>query len=160
MTENVTIRPMKAEDYDDALALWLSCRGMSLRSVEDSRAGIAAFLKRNPGTCFAAEADGKVVGTILAGNDGRRGYLYHVAVGEAFRNRGIGAELVHRAMRSLRRAGIRKTALVVLGSNLDGNEFWDRVGFTVREDLVYRNKEYVSQEETPCAPSWALPRRA
>ena len=139
MTGNVTIRRMKAEDYDDALALWVSCGGVSLRSVEDSRAGIAAFLERNPGTCFAAEADGKVVGTILAGNDGRRGYLYHVAVGRAYRNRGIGTDLVRHATDSLRRAGIRKTALVVLSSNLDGNEFWEHVGFTVREDLIYRN---------------------
>ena len=139
MTGNVAIRRMSAEDYDEALALWVTCGGMSLRSVEDSRAGIAAFLERNPDSCFAAEADGKVVGTILAGHDGRRGYLYHVAVCGAYRNRGIGTDLVHHALKALRKAGIRKTALVVLENNLDGNEFWEHVGFTAREDLIYRN---------------------
>ena len=144
MTGNVTIRRMQAADYDEALALWVTCGGMGLRSVEDSRAGIAAFLERNPDTCFAAEADGSVIGTVLAGHDGRRGYLYHVAVDGAYRNRGIATDLVHHAMKSLRRAGIQKTALVVYGSNLDGNEFWEHIGFTAREDLVYRNKELLS----------------
>ncbi len=139
MTGNVTIRRMQAADYDEALALWVSCGGMSLRSVEDSRAGITAFLARNPDSCFAAVSDGKVVGTILAGNDGRRGYLYHVAVCRTYRNRGIGTDLVHHAVKSLRKAGIRKTALVVLENNLDGNEFWEHVGFTTREDLIYRS---------------------
>jgi len=144
MTGNVHIRPMKPEEYDGALALWVACGGMGLRSVEDSRAGVAAFLERNPDTCFVAEADASVVGTVLAGNDGRRGYLYHVAVGVDYRYRGVGTELVERAIRGLRRAGIRKAALVVYADNLDGNEFWEHFGFTVREDIVYRNRELIS----------------
>ena len=144
MTGNVSIRRMTPEDYDGALALWVACGGMGLRSVEDSRGGIEAFLRRNPDTCFVAETDASVVGTILAGNDGRRGYLYHVAVGADYRYRGVGTELVRRAIRSLRRAGIQKTALVVNTDNLDGNEFWEHIGFTAREDIVYRNRELIS----------------
>ncbi len=144
ITGNVSIRRMTPADYDGALALWVSCGGMSLRSVEDARDGFTAFLVRNPDTCYAAEADGSLVGTVLAGNDGRRGYLYHVAVGADYQRRGVGRALVERAVRALRRAGIQKTALVVYGSNLDGNEFWEHLGFTVRDDLVYRDKELLS----------------
>ena len=134
------IRRMKPDDYDKALALWVGCGGVRLRSVEDSRAGFEAFLARNPGTCFAAQKDGVLVGTILAGHDGRRGYLYHLAVADAFRRRHIGTDLVSRAAEALRREGIQKTALVALAENEDGNAFWERLGFTTRDDLVYRDK--------------------
>ena len=140
MTGNVSIRRMRPEDYDRALALWVTCDGVSLRSVEDSRTGIEGFLERNPKTCFVAESEDAVVGTVMAGNDGRRGYLYHVAVGAPYRHRGVGTDLVRRALRELRRAGIQKSALVVCGDNPEGNGFWEHIGFTTRDDLVYRNR--------------------
>lgn len=76
------IRKMKIEDYEEVYQLWLSCKGMGLNSVDDSREGIEKFLRRNPETCFVAtaEKDGKILGVIMAGNDGRRGYIYHTAV--------------------------------------------------------------------------------
>ncbi len=134
------IRHMKPGDYDGALALWVACEGVRLRSAEDSRDGFCAFLGRNPDSCFVAQKDGVIVGTILAGHDGRRGHIYHLAVADAFRRRHIGTELVSRAALALRRAGIQKTALVVLAENADGNAFWERLGFTTRDDLVYRDK--------------------
>ena len=140
----MNIRPMTIADYDRVYALWMSCKNMGFNNLDDSREGIDRLLKRNPNTCLVAVEDGEIAGVILAGNDGRRGYLYHVAVGADYRRRGVGTELVQKAMRSLRRAGIRKTALVVYNNNLDGNEFWERMGFTPREDLVYRNKELIS----------------
>ena len=140
----VRIRRMTPEDYDQALALWVGCSGLRLRSAEDSRAGISAFLWRNAETCFVAETMGTVVGTILAGNDGRRGYLYHLAVDETCRRRGLGSELVRRATKALRRVGIRKTALVVLAENPEGNDFWEHIGFSARRDLVYRDRQLIS----------------
>ena len=74
------IRDMSIGDYTNAYALWLSCPGIGLHPADDSREGIARFLDRNPKTCFVAEADGRLIGTIMAGNDGRRGYIYHTAV--------------------------------------------------------------------------------
>ena len=134
------IRDMSIGDYTNAYALWLSCPGIGLHPADDSREGIARFLDRNPKTCFVAEADGRLIGTIMAGNDGRRGYNYHTAVHPYYRGRGIGSALVQAAIQALERLGIGKAALVVLETNADGNVFWEKQGFTVRTDLTYRNK--------------------
>ncbi len=131
---------MSVDDYNAVYNLWLSCSGMGLNDLDDSEEGIRKFLERNPETCFVAENDGMVIGVIIAGNDGRRGYIYHTAVNPLFRGRGIGRKLVESAMNALKEAGINKVALVVFGRNKDGNEFWEKMGFTVREDLTYRNK--------------------
>lgn len=77
---------------------------------------------------------------IIAGNDGRRGYIYHTAVNPDYRKQGIGKKLVDNAMRALEKEGINKVALVVFEKNKIGNDFWENIGFTVRDDLVYRNK--------------------
>ena len=131
---------MSVDDYNAVYNLWLSCSGMGLNDLDDSEEGIRKFLERNPETCFVAENDGMVIGVIIAGNDGRRGYIYHTAVNPLFRGRGTGRKLVESAMNALKEAGINKVALVVFGRNKDGNEFWEKMGFTVREDLTYRNK--------------------
>ena len=82
----------------------------------------------------------KIIGTILAGHDGRRGFFHHVVVAPEYRNRGIGEDLVNHAMDALEKEGIQKTALVVFEYNDLGNGFWEHIGFTTRPDLVYRNK--------------------
>ncbi len=134
------IRLMDISDYERVYALWLSCKGMGLNDLDDSREGIARFLARNPDTCFVAEDGGEIVGVIIAGNDGRRGYIYHTAVSPARRREGIAQKLVDTALAALKTLGINKTALVVFGRNETGNAFWEKAGFTPREDLVYRNK--------------------
>ena len=136
----MNIRKMLINDYDDVYALWMSCAGMGLNNLDDSREGIDRFLKRNPDTCFVAVCDDKIVGVILVGNDGRRGYIYHTAVNSQYRKRGIARQLVEASMQELKRAGINKVALVVFDKNESGNLFWEKLGFTAREDLVYRNK--------------------
>lgn len=134
------IRKMTIEDYEAVYELWLSCKGMGLNTVDDSRDGIEIFLNRNPDTCFAAEKSGKIVGAIIAGSDGRRGYIYHTAVSPDQRRQGIASKLVDAAMSALENIGITKAALVVFDRNADGNAFWERSGFAVSDDLVYRNK--------------------
>lgn len=134
------IREMVIEDYDAVYQLWLSCKGMGLNNLDDSREGIAAFLKRNPTTCLVAVEDTMVVGVLLAGHDGRRGYIYHTAVNPDFRHGRIGRQLVDHGLAALQQEGIHKVALVVFDRNQVGNDFWEKCGFTVREDLVYRNK--------------------
>ena len=136
----MTIRAMTIADYDAVYALWLSCKGMGLNNLDDSRDGIERFLNRNPETCFVAEKSGEVVGVIIAGNDGRRGYIYHTAVNPDYRRQGIAKRLVDTALEALKNLGINKAALVVFDRNSDGNSFWENAGFTVRDDLVYRNK--------------------
>lgn len=136
----MNIRKMLIDDYDEVYALWMSCAGMGLNNLDDSRDGIDRFIKRNPETCFVAESENKIVGVIIVGNDGRRGYIYHTAVDPQYRGQGIARQLVDTAMQSLKQCGINKAALVAFGRNESGNAFWEKLGFTVREDLVYRNK--------------------
>ena len=137
----VKIRSMTLADYDDVYALWLSCKGMGLNNLDESREGIARFLERNPETCFVAMDGEKLIGVIMAGHDGRRGYIYHTAVSPEHRRRGIAKRLTEAAANALKGFGISKVALLVFERNKEGNEFWERLGFTAREDVVYRNKE-------------------
>lgn len=133
----MTVRTMKIEDYDGVYALWMSIKGFAIRSVDDSREGVARFLKRNPTTSVVAEEDGKIVGAILCGHDGRRGCLYHVCVHEAYRMRGIGRQMVTFAMEALKEEEISKVSLIAFTVNDIGNAFWNRIGWTRRMDLNY-----------------------
>ena len=109
----MNIRLMRTDDYDAVYGLWMSCTGMGLNNADDSKEGFAAFLKRNPETCFVAECKNpkELVGVILAGNDGRRGYIYHTAVHPDYRKSGIGSRLVEAALTALKKLGIHKAAL-------------------------------------------------
>lgn len=136
----IVIRNMIIEDYNKVYHLWLNTPGMGLNTTDDSEEGVGKFLKRNPNTTFVAEIDGKIVGVIMAGHDGRRGFIYHTAVLPEYRNQGIATKLVDAAMQALEEEGIHKVALVAFKRNEIGNTFWENMGFTIREDLIYRNK--------------------
>ena len=136
----VTIRLMSISDYDGVYDLWIHTSGMGLNSTDDSREGIEKYLKRNPTTSFVAEDHGRIIGVIMTGHDGRRGYIHHTAVLPAYRNQGIAKKLVDCAMSALDEESINKVALVAFKTNDIGNGFWNSIGFTERDDLVYRNK--------------------
>jgi phosphoribosylformimino-5-aminoimidazole carboxamide ribotide isomerase len=136
--DTLNIRPMTMNDYDAAYAMWLRC-GNGLNNIDDSREGIERYLRRNPTTSFVAEENGVLAGVILCGHDGRRGYIQHACVSPDFRRRGIGRKLVQRALAALKAEQITKVALVAFKKNEGGNAFWAHEGFTLREDLNYRN---------------------
>lgn len=131
------IRAMKIEDYDEVYALWKRIRGFGIRSIDDSREGVDRFLKRNPATSVVAVEDGRIVGSILCGHDGRRGCLYHVCVDEAYRRHGLGREMVVYAMKALQKEQINKVSLIAFTKNDIGNAFWNTMGWTERTDLNY-----------------------
>ncbi|MCL2079756.1 MAG: GNAT family N-acetyltransferase [Oscillospiraceae bacterium] len=137
------IRIMNINDYEQVYALWVSTPNMGLNNLDDSKEGIAKYLMRNPDTCFVAEKKGNIIGVILSGHDGRRGYIHHAAVAENEQRNGAGTALVDAAMSALEREGITKVALVVFDKNEKGNAFWEKYGFIKRTDLVYRNKAIV-----------------
>lgn len=136
-------RKMTINDYEEVYSLWLSCKGMGLNDIDDSQEGINKYLLRNPDTCFVAICDKMIVGVILSGHDGRRGFIHHTAVNPNYRMMGIASSLLDCAMKALKEQGINKVALVVFDRNQAGNAFWEKQGFTSREDLVYRNKALV-----------------
>lgn len=131
------VRVMTEEDYDKVYELWRKISGFGIRSVDDSRDGVCRFLKRNPSTSVVAVEDGRIVGAILCGHDGRRGCLYHVCVDPAYRMRGIGKSMVVFAMEALKREKINKVSLIAFTQNDIGNAFWKEIGWTKRQDLNY-----------------------
>ena len=136
----MNIRLMTISDYEEVYELWINTPGMGLNNLDDSKEGIERYLKRNPGTCFVAEDVGKIVGVIMSGHDGRRGFIHHTTVLDTYRRQGIGQSLVNEALNALEKEGINKVALVVFDQNKSGNTFWENIGFEDRGDLVYRNK--------------------
>lgn len=131
----IEIRALVIEDYDQVIQLWSVCEGIGL-SAADSRERIAAYLERNPGCSFTAWEDGRLVGAVLSGHDGRRGYLHHLAVDIALRGKGIGQALAQRCLDALARQGIDKVHIFVYNTNANALAFWKHNGWQVRDHLV------------------------
>ena len=135
------IREMKPEDYDQIYSMWQITSKRAL-SEADSRQGIEKYLARNPGMSMVAEIDGKIVGTVLAGHDGRRGFIHHMAVMPQFRRHGIGKKLAKAATDKIFEDGIDKIHIFCYQNNETGQIFWRDFGFEKREDVfVYSYKD-------------------
>ena len=134
------IRILRISDYNRVYALWRKTEGIGLNE-SDTREAIALFLRRNPNLSLVATAGSRIVGTILCGHDGRRGYLHHLAVAPARRRRGLGRTLVAICLEKLHSEGIPKCNLFLFASNTEGKAFWRRIGWSARSDirLVQRN---------------------
>ena len=137
-----TTKVVTIDDYDAIYELWMSTEQSkrALNPVDDSREGIERYLKRNPSTCFAALNDGKIVGVILTGHDGRRAIVHHMCVHKDYRRMGIAAHLVSLAEKALKEEGIQKVFGLVFKDNDNANEFWEKQGYSLRTNLNYRNK--------------------
>jgi len=133
------IRILQINDYDRILELWKRVPGVGL-SEADSKERIALFLERNKRLSFVYEEAGKIIGTILCGHDGRRGYIYHLAVDESYRRQGIGKSLVEASLSKLKEEGIDKCHLFVFQGNTLGQEFWDKIGWEKRKDILVFSK--------------------
>ena len=131
------VRAMTIEDYEEVYALWMSIHGFGIRTMDDSKEGIERFLKRNPTTSAVAIKDGKIVGAILCGHDGRRACLYHVCVSEQYRMHGIGKKMVQFCCDRLKEEKINKVCLNAFVTNEVGNRFWQKMGWTLRSDMNY-----------------------
>ena len=135
--ENIEIRPMVSEDYENVRKLWLSIRGFGIRSIDDSKDDIERFLKRNPTTSVVACDGERIVGSILCGNDGRQASFYHVCVKKSYRRQGIATQMVIYCMNELKKMKINKIALIAFTKNDAGNAFWKQIGWTCRPDCNY-----------------------
>jgi ribosomal protein S18 acetylase RimI-like enzyme len=131
---------MESEDYADIINLWKSTEGVGLSGEDDSKDSIKIFLDKNQNSCFVAETNNEIIGTIMAGHDGRRGHIYHLMVKSEHRKKGIGRTLLKKAEETLKREGIRKIFIVAFKENKTGNTFWQNNGYEIREDLNYRDK--------------------
>lgn len=132
--ENLIIREMTIADYDEIFALWQITTKRALSSA-DSRENIAKYLGHNKGMSLVGVLDGKIIATVLAGHDGRRGFIHHMAVSPDFRRQGIGSRLAKEADRRIKQAGIKKTHIFCYKNNSMGQQFWRAMGFGKRDDI-------------------------
>jgi ribosomal protein S18 acetylase RimI-like enzyme len=135
----INISTFTIDAYDQVIALWQQAEGVGLNSA-DSRESIQTYLERNPGMSFIAEQDGTLVGAVLSGHDGRRGYIHHLAVHPDYRRQGLGRKLVDRCLAALQEVGIQKCHLFIFNENVDGICFWESVGWTRRVDIGVMSK--------------------
>ena len=135
------IRPLTLNDYETVMALWRGADGVGL-SGADAKDSIRTYLERNPGLSFLAEdQEGRVAAAVLAGHDGRRGFLHHLAVAEPHRRKGLGRILVERCLSQLQRIGIQKCHGFIFADNDSGLEFWKAIGWGARMDLKVISRE-------------------
>ena len=128
------VRPLTTTDIPNVLALWRASAGVGL-SDADSPENLSAFLTRNPGLSCVSTHDGRLIGAVLVGHDGRRGFLYHLAVHADYRRQGIARRLVARALAGLKELGILKSHVMVFQTNEEGGRFWTHLGWIPREEL-------------------------
>jgi ribosomal protein S18 acetylase RimI-like enzyme len=126
--DSVATREFVMEDYDGAIALWNCVDGVEI-CEGDSREEVAKYLKRNRGLSRVAEAAGKIVGVAMCGHDGRRGWIYHLAVAAEYRGQKIGRRLLDDCLDGLRKAGLKRAVILVAADNPAGREFWLRSGW-------------------------------
>lgn len=136
----VVIQEMVIEDYDEVRALWEASEGIQVSDI-DSSLSIDRFLKRNAGLSFVARERGQLVGAVLCGHDGRRGYIDHLAVRLSHRRQGIGQSLASRCLFHLMRIGIRRWNLFVLEDNQDARAFWTHLGWAEKVELVTMSRQ-------------------
>ena len=134
------IKAMIIEDYDAIINLWKSTEGVGINERDDSKKSIKLFLDKNPNTCFVAKNGKEIVGTIMAGNDGRRGHIFHLMVKPEHRKNGLGKKLLEKTEKALKKEGIGKIFLVAFKNNKIGNKFWEDNGYKARNDLNYRDR--------------------
>jgi N-acetylglutamate synthase len=127
-------REMTVADYPESMTLWRQTPGIRT-STADTEDSVCRFLLRNPGMSFICIENGSLAGTVLCGHDGRRGYLYHLAVAVSFRRQGIGKQLLEHALQKLRQEGIEKCHIFVINTNAKGLAFWEHAGWEKRADI-------------------------
>jgi ribosomal protein S18 acetylase RimI-like enzyme len=132
---SVRFRSFEEGDIPDVWGLWTSCEGVGF-GPGDTHSGTAGFLRRNPGLSLVATIGTRIVAAALCGQDGRRGFIYHLAVAADQRRRGLGAEIVRRCLEALAELGIERCQVVVYASNDAARSFWETVGGNLRSDLV------------------------
>src|SRR5690242_7120834 len=128
MNDQIVTREFSIDDYEAALELWQRMEGVEIAEGDDKE-GIAQFIARNPGLSRVATDRSTIVGAVMCGHDGRRGYIYHLAVNPAYRGCGLGKRLVQECLDGLRHVGVVRAIILVTDNNRAGAEFWKRAGW-------------------------------
>lgn len=143
------IKQITIDDYENLFSLWNETPNMGLRSLDDSKEGISRFLQRNPNSNFAAYENDRLIGAILCGHDGRRGYIYHTVVLPEYRGHGIASALVDMTIQALKKEGITRVCLNVIETNEQGKNFWLHKGWEKKGVLGFYSKSITDKENFP-----------
>lgn len=137
----VTIEKMTLRHYEAAVKLWKQCEGVHLGKA-DEREAIARYLRRNAGMSLVAMDNGRLVGTVLCGHDGRRGILHHLAVAKDCRGKGVGKLLATQACEGLKAVGLDRCWILILADNGAARQFWKALGWQESLQVVYAGKDF------------------
>ena len=138
LTNSLILRVFRfPTDYSAVIALWMDAGpGIHLR-LSDEKDEIAKKLERDPDLFLVAEIGGQIVGTVLGGFDGRRGMVYHLAVDNAFRNKGIGTALMAELESRMKQKGCIRSYLLVTRDNLDAVHFYESNDWEQMDLLIF-----------------------
>lgn len=133
----IEYRVMKDSDINLVLAFWQNINGVHMHSNgEETYDAILSYLQRNPDLSFVAVCGSEIVGAVMCGHDGRRGYLNHLGISSEYRHRGIAKQLLNRVEKELIKLGIKKEALFVLCDNTSAQEFYEHIGW--KEETIVK----------------------
>jgi len=133
------IRIMEVMDIPSSIELWKNMKGLAIRGSDNIR-DLSEHVKMNPKHNFVAMSDDQLIGTVLGGFDGRRGYIYHLAVHQDFRRKNIAKELMERCFQSFREINVTKCHMMVLKDNTEAQEFYARIGCELRNEILVYSK--------------------
>ncbi|MBS1493129.1 MAG: GNAT family N-acetyltransferase [Bacteroidetes bacterium] len=133
-------REMTLSDHEKSIELWKQTEGMGFLE-SDTEDALIMYLERNPGMSFVCYYKDNLIGTILGGHDGRRGYIYHLAVNKNYRGKSIGKTLTNLSLEKIKSAGIKRCIIMLKSDNKANGEFWLKSGFERREDLNMFSKD-------------------
>lgn len=136
----IQIREMLIDDFENVMAIWRDSEGVGLDAADDTLEGLERYLDQNPNLSFVAIGNGDLVGAVLCGHDGRRGYIHHLGVASSHRMRGTGKALIDRCLEALRILGIRKCHIMVFRDNRNAIAFWSKTGWFQRDDLILMSR--------------------
>lgn len=149
-SDRYRINVMKLSDFPAVSRLWRRTEGIGLNE-SDTRANIALYLERNPKMSFVARDRKSIIGAVLCGHDGRRGYLHHLAVAKSHRGKGLGKRLIDASFLALGRAGITRCNIYLFSDNTEGEGFWNHNGWNKRDDLKVLKKSLGKTSPSCCA---------
>jgi ribosomal protein S18 acetylase RimI-like enzyme len=134
---NVQIREFQFPvDYDQVYQLWESIEKGVRVGRSDTPREIEKKLSRDPDLFLVAEWDGRIIGSVIGGFDGRRGLIYHLAVASEFRGNGIGSQLMDELENRLRAKGCLKSYLLVTLDNTEAEEYYKKHGWQPMDQQV------------------------
>ena len=144
-TERIIIEEMRAEDVDEVCELWYSIAELGISRSFDTPGRLGEYLERNPGFSTVARKDGRIVGAVMCGHDGRRGSFYHTGVLAEFRRQGLAERMVERSLSCLREVGIMTAFCFSHEKNVTAQAFWRGISWEYCPSVQYHYREFDKQ---------------